>query len=202
MTQTDNQFMPNVPFIGPDGEDLRYQPQQTKALEPLAAMVDGFIRDGRMPIHIEMMQKFNVDSDIFSSYVGVPRVDLTKRMNQAVRIIGAIVWFSGAFTPKEPAYEGEVREGYYKVLLKAADIETVKNVPIDRKLYDIKYNLIIETSGKQVAELVLGLIAKHGWYDWPAGTYETLLFGGDKSSGFTARTIGDLTKFAQAVGKE
>lgn len=206
MTQTSNdQYMqmPNVPFIDPTtGEDMRTQSQQTKALEPLAAMVDSMVTNGRMPIHIEMMQKFDKSSDEFSSYVGVPWIDVKKRLNQAVKVIGAIVWFSGAYSPQKPAYEGEVREGYYKVLLKTSELEVIKNVPIDRKLYDIKYNVIVQTSSKKVAELVLGLIAKHGWYDWPAGTYETILFGGDSESGFTARTIGDLTKFAQSVSKE
>lgn len=202
MTQTSNDmYIPPVPFIDPStGEVMTQSP--TKALEPLAAMVDGFVRDGHMPIHIEMMQKFNVDSDTFSSYVGVPWIDVKKRLNQAVKVIGAIIWFSGAFNPKDPAFEGEVREGYYKVLLKTSELEVIKNVPIDRKLFDIKYNVVIQTSSKKVAELVLGLIAKHGWYDWPNGEYETLLLGGDQDSGYTARTIGDLTKFAHPVSKE
>ncbi len=180
---------------GPTGREVT-----TRSKEPLQAMIEGYENGNSTYIHIAKMKQYNVPSDVVSSYTGVTQVDVKKYLNRSSKIIGACLWFSGVYTPKEPRFDGELREGYYKVLLKTADFEK-EEVVIDRKVYELKHHVIIQTSSKRIAELALPMIEQHGWFDWPEGVVETVVFSGDPDSGYLMRTIGDLKQFATEVGK-
>jgi hypothetical protein len=158
--------------------------QLTTIKEPIAAMFETDVT----PIHVRKMQELNISPDVYSSYVGVPWVDVAKYINKTVRVIGAIAWFSGSFTSKD---DGELKDGYYKILMKIAE-EVKEDITIDREVVEVKRNVIIATSSKKVAELMAGFMQVFGWYDWKPGTVETIVFTGDKDQGYMARTLGDL----------
>jgi hypothetical protein len=192
--------------VSEDGEVLREGPTGTRDVivrqkEPLEYMVRGMTAGGALPIHLAMAKEFNISTDVMSSYTGTPWVDVKRYLNKPVRIIGAALWYSGLYSPKEPKFDGELREGYYKVLLKLAEQDVMKDTVIDRKVYNIPYNIIIQTSSKKVAELAIAMILEHGWFDWPDGVSETVVFSGDQDQGYLMRTIGDISKFVH-VGKE
>src|SRR5258706_7563523 len=130
---------------GPSNREVMVKPK-----EPLQAMIEGYESGNITYIHIAKMKQYNVPSDVVSSYTGVTQVDVKKYLNRSAKLIGACLWFSGVYSPKEPKFDGDLREGYYKVLLKTADFEK-EEVVIDRKVYELKHHVIIQTSSKRVA---------------------------------------------------
>jgi len=188
-------------LIDDQGQVLREAPGAGRSLVPTNNhdAIASLVNEDKMPIHIRKMQELNITSDVMSSFVGVPWRSVKPYLNKTVKVVGAIIYFSGPYKAKDDEDDAPLREGYHTVLLKLDEVEVIKDVPINRKLYDIKYNVVLKISSKKIAELVLALIAMHGWYDWPEGVSETMIFTGDEQSGYTARSFGDIAKYAVEV---
>jgi hypothetical protein len=188
------QFNPTTDYVTPDGEVV-FDGITNGAAGPLTIIQSrdaiGTLVDQRnVPIHVAKMQEFGVSPQIMASYVNVPWVDVMSYVNKVVKVIGCAIWFSGEFSPqKDP---DNVYSGYHKVLFKLEETHLVKGVPIGREVVDLEQNVIIQTSGKRVAEMALVYLNTHGWFDWKPGEFEHTLFGGNKEAGYLAQPVNDL----------
>ena len=138
--------------------------------EPLAALVKAsLLGRGELPIHIKMAVEHNIPTRIVSTYIGVPNESVSLHLDKPLQILGACVYFSGVFKSKNT---GEFEPGYYKVLLKTNIIKQrdVKGAP------PVSYNLIVSTSGAQVASQVLGWVTTNEWYDFKDGFAPWVVF--------------------------
>ena len=174
--------------------DDRFLPE---TIEPLAMMVEPLVNEtGSKFIHLAMARKLNVTEETLSEYVDAAWVDVKALVNQAVTVTGAIVWFSGPFSPQaeaeKPKEQRKLGRGYYKLLFKTTRYRTIK-VPIGNKVHKFRQYMVFATSAKKICELGLTMIENHGWYDWEQGVTRTMVITGDESNGYAATLI-DLSK--------
>jgi hypothetical protein len=160
--------------------------------------IGALIDEKRVPIHIAKMREFGVSPDVMGSYVNVPWTDVMSYIGKVVEVIGCAIWFSGEFVPM--ARPDTVESGYHKVLFKIAETKPMKGVPIGDRAVTMDQNVVIQTSGKRVAEMALVYINAHGWFDWAPGIHEYVLFAGNKDSGYLAQPVNDLVVRIQAEG--
>lgn len=192
------EFDPTRDYITPDGV-VAYDGLLTGAAtqsgitviqskDSIGALIDST----NIPIHLRKMQEFKVSPEVMASYVNVGWVDVFSYINKVVKVIGCAIWFSGEFTPqKDP---DNVYSGYHKVLFKLADTRKVTGIPIGDRAISLDQNIVVQTSAKRVAEMAMVYLDKHGWFDWPEGTYEYILFGGTKESGYLAQPVNALVE--------
>lgn len=153
-------------------------------MEPIAAMVSA----GHVPIHIAKAEEFQVEPKMLSSYIGVTPEPLTS--GKVIEVIGAVVWFSGPFNPKDG---GPMQPGYHKLLLKSAEMVTADVLVPPRtpggkpKAKRVSRHKIYSTSSKGVADMLLAIMATLGWFDWDESVW--LSITGNQSDGYKAEVL-------------
>lgn len=174
---------PDFPLFDEDGNPLA-ESAALVPMEPLAAMV----ATGKMPIHIAKAEEFQVPPKVLSSYIGVTAEPLTS--GKVIEVIGAIVWFSGPFNPKDG---GPMQPGYYKLLLKSAETIAVdvlvppKSPNGKPKARRVSRHKVYSTSSKGVADMLLSIMATLGWFDWDESVW--LSVTGNQSDGYKAEVL-------------
>lgn len=172
---------------------------QVVVLEPIEAMIS--LKEA--PIHIRKMQELGVPPAMFASYTQVPRVDVESIGAKKVTIVGAIVWFSGAYKPKPKpgqAPSDEYMPGYYKVLLKLKETRKIE-VTIDRTVHDFEVNMVVASSSKSIAEFAYAMMQEHGWYDFRDGFECEGVFSGKRDEGQTFIPLAGLLPVGSSTGK-
>lgn len=198
-------FDPNTDYVTPDGvvvkNGLLHGGADNNGLQVIQSKdaIGALVDQKNVPIHIAKMVEFKTSPAVMASFVNVTWVDIMPYINKVVKVIGCAIWFSGEFSPqKDP---DNVYSGYHKVLFKLDETRKITGVPIGDRVVTIDQNVVVQTSGKRVAEMALVYLDQHGWFDWKPGVFEYILFGGNKESGYLAQPVNDLVAKVQADHK-
>lgn len=121
------------------------------------------------PLHMQKLDELGLDPGkkavLLSRYVGQVPQKLEHHLNKVVTIVGAIVYWSGPFMSTKT---NRMEDGYYKNVMKLKETYEVEVRTSDR-IVKRQRNIIIATSGKRVAQVLMPLIEAYGWFDWPEG---------------------------------
>lgn len=140
--------------------------------DPIAELIRN---SGSVPIHVQKARELGVPAPIVSSYIGNAADSANQHLNRRIELTGAIVYFSGRFTPKDPSqHDGS---GFYCFLLKTSD--TRKMEYRDGKVVkEIETPVIIKTDGVKLRDTIINLIDTWGWFDWDVKVPVVITRGG------------------------
>lgn len=139
--------------------------------DPIMDLIEA---SGSVPIHARKAKELGVPAHIVSTYVGTQSVSANEYLNKKIHITGAIVYFSGRFTPKvtDPNAPGyKTGEGFYAFLLKTDMFREFKYESNDQ-LVKTKIPVVIKCDGVKVRETIIGLMEQYGWFDWHEVEYD------------------------------
>lgn len=128
--------------------------------DPIAELI---ARSGSVPIHVQKARELDIPASVVSTYIGNPAESANQHLNKRIEIIGAIVYFSGRFTPKDPKeHDGS---GFYCFLLKTSETRQFE-YRVGKEIHTTEVPVIIKTDGVKLRDTVISLIDTWGWYDW------------------------------------
>ena len=133
--------------------------------DPIAELI---AKTGSVPVHVAKAKELSVLPPVLSSYVGYPPSSPGDFLGQLINLTGAIVYFSGRFSPKvtDPNAPGyKTGEGFYTFLMKTDRILETE-FRVGREIMTFKRNLILKCDGVKIRETVIWLIDQNGWFDW------------------------------------
>lgn len=133
--------------------------------DPIAQLIAD---SGSVPIHLAMARKLGIPAHIVSTYVGNPPSDPNDYLNQKIYLTGAIVYFSGRFTPKvtdptQPGYKDG--SGFYTFLMKTSMTKTLE-YRVGKQVMEAKIPIVLKCDGVKIRDTIMQLIQDWSWYDW------------------------------------
>lgn len=128
--------------------------------DPIAELIRN---SGAVPIHVAKAKELKIPAPVVSSYVGRAADSVKQHLNEKIMLTGAIVYFSGRFTPKDPSTTDG--SGFYTFLMKT-DILRPFEYRIGKEIHETSVPVVIKCDGVKVRDTMINLIDTWGWYDW------------------------------------
>lgn len=169
------------------GEQLDLVPYQEPEDVYLSSALDelaGQIESGHTPMYITKAQELSVPDSVISDYLGVESEKLEDHVGHVYTIKGAIIWYSGNYSPKDG--NGDMERGYNTLLMLTTTSRKIAVMDGDNSV-TVEVPLVLRTSSKHIAAVMLPLMQKYGWYNWERPV--RIMFSGTNSKGFHARIL-------------
>lgn len=133
---------------------------------------------GAVPYHVQRAKELSIPIHTMTSYIGTPSLSVKDVIGRKVNLIGAIVYQSGRFTPKDPSKTDG--SGFTAIILKTDEFKTVE-FRDGKTVKEIRKPITIKTDGKKIVEVLLGLMESYGEFDWN-GVKVPVVFSFDSSA--------------------
>lgn len=114
-------------------------------------------------IHMSLARQFGIKPHVVSSYVGSQPDSAKQHLNEKIMVKGAVPYFSGSFTPKDPKKHSG--EGFYTFLIKTGKVKEIE-YKVGRELKTSQVPVIIKCDGVKVRDTMAELIRTYGPFDW------------------------------------
>jgi hypothetical protein len=124
---------------------------------------DLFSDKSNLPIHLKFQKEYNIPVHVMSEYIGNRPDSAKQHLNERIELIGAVPYFSGAYTPKDPSVNDG--SGFYTFLIKTSKTRefSYKN---GKQIVDVQVPVIIKCDGVKVRDIIAEFIKMWGPYDW------------------------------------